>query len=352
MDNFIDKLAQKFSAQEMIKANSQAEAEEMKRLQLQISEYEKILQEMRKLNYRNTELSEKIDQTIGGSADTIQDLREEGQKLVAALRGLMEEQEKKREAELEEREEERNLISSLRELMSEQARNRGAELEKREEEEKLLSSLRELAEEQARKQEEEQEEKEAAQNLISSLRELMGEQARNRAAELEKKDEQQILISSLRELTEEQMRSREAEQGLAVALRELMDEQSRNQEAEQHLVGALRELMDEQRRNREAELERERENEEKQRTDLSSITALLEDKFQSSEDFVHKENVKVYRNVQAVVVDELKHYTDNAQADQGRMSANLGRVMIFSAISMLASVAGVVFWVLTTLGIL
>ena len=35
MDNFMDKLAQKFNAQELIKANSQAEAEEMKKLQLQ-----------------------------------------------------------------------------------------------------------------------------------------------------------------------------------------------------------------------------------------------------------------------------------------------------------------------------
>ena len=32
----MDKLAQKFSAQEMIKANSQAEAEELQRLQLQV----------------------------------------------------------------------------------------------------------------------------------------------------------------------------------------------------------------------------------------------------------------------------------------------------------------------------
>ena len=39
MDNFMDKLAQKFSAQEMIKANSQAEAEEMKLIQMQVSEY-------------------------------------------------------------------------------------------------------------------------------------------------------------------------------------------------------------------------------------------------------------------------------------------------------------------------
>lgn len=43
----MDKLAQKISAQELIKANSQAEAEELQRLQMQVSEYEKILQEMR-----------------------------------------------------------------------------------------------------------------------------------------------------------------------------------------------------------------------------------------------------------------------------------------------------------------
>ena len=67
MDNFMDKLAQKFNAQEMIKANSQAEAAEMKKLQLQVAEYEKILQEMRKLNYKNAELTEKISD----SADSV-----------------------------------------------------------------------------------------------------------------------------------------------------------------------------------------------------------------------------------------------------------------------------------------
>ena len=46
MDNFIDKLAQKFNAQELIKANTQAEAKELERLQLQVAEYERILQEI------------------------------------------------------------------------------------------------------------------------------------------------------------------------------------------------------------------------------------------------------------------------------------------------------------------
>ena len=41
MDTFMDKLAQKMNAQEMIKANSAAEAAKMEQLQNQVAEYEK-----------------------------------------------------------------------------------------------------------------------------------------------------------------------------------------------------------------------------------------------------------------------------------------------------------------------
>ena len=46
MDNFTDKLAQRLSAQEMIKANAQAEANEMRRLQEQVAQYEAILEDI------------------------------------------------------------------------------------------------------------------------------------------------------------------------------------------------------------------------------------------------------------------------------------------------------------------
>lgn len=212
MDNFMDKLAQKFSAQEMIKANSQAEAEEMKRLQLQVSEYEKILQEMRKLNYRNTELTEKLDLMIGDNADKIQGMKEDEQRLIAALRDLTD------------------------------------------------------------------------------------EQTRNREAELERKTEERI--------------------------------------------------------------EQERAEESQKQTDLAAITDLLENKFQKSDDFVHKENVKVYRNVQAVVVDELKRCVESAQSERAalkneladeikkELGKKLNRVMIFSAISVALSAVSVALWAL------
>ena len=202
----MDKLAQKFSAQEMIKANSQAEAEELKRLQMQVSEYEKILQEMRKLNYKNTELSEKLDLMIGDNADKIQGMKEDEQKLIAALRDLTDEQTRNREAELERKEEER--------------------------------------------------------------------------------------------------------------------------------------------------MEQERAKEVQKQADITAITDLLEDKFQRSDDFVHKENVKVYRNVQAVVVDELKRYTESAQNDKNRLDKRLNLVMTFSIVSMIVSTVGVILWALFVFGII
>ena len=202
----MDKLAQKFSAQEMIKANSQAEAEEMKRLQMQVSEYEKILQEMRKLNYKNTELSEKLDLMIGDNAAKIQGMKEDEQRLIAALRDLTDEQTRNREAELERKEEER--------------------------------------------------------------------------------------------------------------------------------------------------MERERAQEVRKQDDIAVITGLLEDKFQRSDDFVHKENVKVYRNVQAVVVDELKRYTENAQTDKNRLDKRLNLVMTFSIMSMVVSTVSIILWALFAFGII
>lgn len=214
----MDKLAQKFSAQEMIKANSQAEAEEMKRLQLQVSEYEKILQEMRKLNYRNTELTEKLDLMIGDNADKIQGMKEEEQRLIAALRDLTD------------------------------------------------------------------------------------EQTRNREAELERKAEERI--------------------------------------------------------------EQERAAESQKQTDLAAITDLLENKFQKSDDFVHKENVKVYRNVQAVVVDELKRCVESAQSERAalkneladeikkELDKKLNRVMIFGVISVAMSAVSVALWALLVMGAL
>ena len=205
MDNFMDKLAQKVNAQEMIKANSQAEAAEMKRLQMQVAEYEKILQEMRKLNYKNAELSDKMEAMIGDNAGKIEGMKEDEHRLVTALR----------------------------------------------------------------------------------------------------------------DLTDEQTRNREAELG--------------KKESETH--------------------ERELAETEKYKNQIRDIAELLEKKFANSDDFVHKENVKVYRNVQAVVVDETKRQAEEAQTQYQKLDKKVNRVMIFSILSMAASIISILFMIINMLNI-
>lgn len=282
MDNFMDKLAQKFSAQEMIKANSQAEAAEIKRLQFQVSEYEKILQEMRRLNYKNTEISEKLDEVIGDSAKKLFGMKEEQQKLVASLRDLAAEQGRSRETELAQRE---------HALME-----------------------RERAAEQTR-------------------------MAQERAIEEARLDRERALeeVRQERERAEHERQEHERAAEEARLARERAD-----QAAEEARLA--HERAEEARLGNEAE--------EQKANDFDAIAGMIDEKFKYSDDFVHKESVKVYRNVQAVVVDELKQYADNMTAENNKLRAKLGNVMTVSVIAMAASIAGVAISLLTIFGVL
>ena len=70
-----------------------------------------------------------------------------------------------------------------------------------------------------------------------------------------------------------------------------------------------------------------------------------------SEDFVHKENVKVYRNVQAVIIEELKKQTDSLCQENTRLASRMNVVMAFSLITMLIAVASLILQILTGLNI-
>ena len=55
MDTFIDKLAHKRNEQEMIRANSAAEAARMEQMQNQLKAYDEIMQEIRSVNLKTAE---------------------------------------------------------------------------------------------------------------------------------------------------------------------------------------------------------------------------------------------------------------------------------------------------------
>ena len=85
MDNFIDKLAQKFTAGEVIKANQAAEEGELRRLREQVAEYERCLQEMRKLQMRNTEAAESLKELLEQGKADIRGLADESLNKITRL---------------------------------------------------------------------------------------------------------------------------------------------------------------------------------------------------------------------------------------------------------------------------
>ena len=89
MDTFMDKLAQKLNAQEMIKATSAADAEEMDQLKNQLREYDECLAQMQQVNKElravNHAMETLMSETI---APEVTKLSEES---VAAIRKMQQE---------------------------------------------------------------------------------------------------------------------------------------------------------------------------------------------------------------------------------------------------------------------
>ncbi len=90
--------------------------------------------------------------------------------------------------------------------------------------------------------------------------------------------------------------------------------------------------------------------------ELESIRALMDESFKSQEDTIHKENVRVYRNVQASIVEELKQQSEALAIQHMHIERKISGAkpisilaLVFSALSFL-SIAALV--ALTYLGIL
>ncbi len=77
MDNFMDKIAQKLNSQEVIRANSAADAAQIEKLQVQVREYDACMKEMRKLNLKNVENEQKIQDLLIKNEECIQKLFDE-----------------------------------------------------------------------------------------------------------------------------------------------------------------------------------------------------------------------------------------------------------------------------------
>lgn len=97
MDTFIDKLAQKRNAQEMIRANSAAEAAKMAQMQNQLKAYDEVMQEIRRVNLKTSENVESVQKLLSECMEKLETLEAEKkdaenvEQELAAVKALLEE---------------------------------------------------------------------------------------------------------------------------------------------------------------------------------------------------------------------------------------------------------------------
>ena len=97
MDTFIDKLAQKRNAQEMILANMTAEAVKMEQMQNQLQAYDELMQEVRRVNLKTAENLSEVQRTLNEYMDKLEamqgncDKNDETKQTLGELKELLEE---------------------------------------------------------------------------------------------------------------------------------------------------------------------------------------------------------------------------------------------------------------------
>lgn len=97
MDTFIDKLAQKKNAQEMIRANAAAEAAKMEQMQKQMKVYDELMQEIRRVNIKTAENVDSVRDMLAQCTEKLEALETAGgqsedvEKQLAGIKSLLEE---------------------------------------------------------------------------------------------------------------------------------------------------------------------------------------------------------------------------------------------------------------------
>lgn len=230
MDTFMDKLAQKLNAQEMIRANSAADAAELSRIREQNAEYDALIQKIKESSEGNAKSAVKLEQSIMQVAEHTERAAQN---------------------------------------IEQTARNA------------------EITEQNAKK---------AAENAVRI----------EQSVELVERNAEKVEANALK-----------IEELVAAGISKIEEMQATGKNTEE-LNGLLAEL--------------------------KKVQA---EQFDTLTDHVHKENVKVYRNVQAVVVEELEKQNETVGKTMNIVAKKVGVAVGISIVAMLAAAGGLAFQILT-----
>lgn len=359
MDNFTDKLAQKLSAQEMIKANAQAEANEMRRLQEQVAQYEAILQDMRKLNYKNSELTDKINALVDESINKVQTSHVEGEE------GENAEVSKQLSEEIITAIDEAlsNLDSTVGSALNESVNNtlmvpvddlKQSSMEVS----GSVAAVKQIAEDFKGSADDIRYASDLVRSSADDLRESAIE-VKNSADAMNSTIEGILTSSEEIKTTTAELKSSNDELKTSVKTsvdNALLAIRRENREIADHLeyirsgIETINRPSEEEellkREEEERKLFEEQQKEEARLLKEEEDRRALQEMFKQSDDFVHKENVKVYRNVQAVVVDEFKSQTEGLTKHNRELYAKLKSTKIAVTIAIILGAANLVLSIL------
>ncbi|MCR4696481.1 MAG: hypothetical protein K5654_04125 [Lachnospiraceae bacterium] len=364
MDNFTDRLAQRISAQDMIKANAQAEANEMRRLQEQVAQYEAILQDMRKLNYKNSELTDKINALVDESITKVQGSHIEGEE------GENQEVSKQLSQEIITAIDEalQNLDSTVGTALNESVNNTlmvpvDEMKQSSMEVSGSVAAVRQIAEDFKGSADDIRYASDLVRSSADDLR-LSAEQVKTSADTMNQSLEGIMTSSEEIKATTNELKT--SNDDLKTSVKTSVDNallaiRRENREIADHLEYIRSGIETINRPSEEDEmLKREEEErkllEEQQKEEARQIQAeedkrQLADMFRQSDDFVHKENVKVYRNVQAVVVDEFKSQTEGLTKHNRELYAKLKSTKVAVTIAIVLGAANLILTLLVALGV-
>lgn len=262
MDTFMDKLAQKLTAQEMIKANSAAETEEMDRLREQVEEYKECLEKLKRLLEEGATRFEESAALLENGTAKLENVQIDG----SNIERLVEEG-------ISRLEQSGNTIERITDVSM-------AKLRQMEQNEELLEQVRQL------------------ENKVAELTQSQEENLTDLGSILEKK------IMQIPFLVEEKMTE---------------------------LPGNLASKMDEK---------------------MEEMHQMEDAKFLEQSEAVHRECVKVYRNVQAVVVEENAKQQEQIESVLGQSNGNLNKIFNISVAALVVSAAGLIVQLLAAFHIL
>lgn len=99
-----------------------------------------------------------------------------------------------------------------------------------------------------------------------------------------------------------------------------------------------------------AEIKENSDSLEKITENMSGLQTRLEELFKSMEDFLHTDNVKVYRNVQAAMIEELEKQTTVLKDEQEKAAKSNKLVLPFIIVTMIITIANLAITAARILG--